>query len=186
MKQLARILISATLLALACTGSALAMEVTIDPNGYTGQWTLDYGDPRSGIAVVTLGKPDTTTGAHTLSLGGTEILFDIAADGTIVPRNQVAAAARGATLRLNTTIIVVDPGLFTGDWRIVEGGTPDLQGKRRITLVRGLRFYALEVGATGGFHFAIDGEGTVSVQNALAATGGYRTLTLNDTERFLQ
>lgn len=186
MKQLARIFISATLLLLACVGSALATEITIDPNGYTGQWTLDYGDPRKGIAVVTLGKPDTTTGAHTLSLGGTEILFDVAADGSIVPRNTAAAAARGATLRLNTTTIVIDPGLFTGDWRIVEGGTPDLQGKRRVTLVRGLRFYALEVGATGGFHFAIDGEGTVSVQNALAATGGHKTLTLNNTERFQQ
>lgn len=186
MKQLAKILISATLLAFACTGSALAQEITIDPNGYTGQWTLDYGDPRTGIAVVTLGKPDTTTLAHTLSLGGTEILFDIAADGTIVPRNLEAAAARGATLRLKTTTIVIDPGLFTGEWRVVEGGTPELTGKRRVTLVRGLQFYALEVGATGGFHFAIDSEGTVSVQNALAATGGYRTLTLNNTERFRQ
>lgn len=184
MKQLANFLISAALLSLACTGSALAMEITIDPNGYTGQWTLDYGDARSGIAVVTLGKPDTVTGAHTLSLGGTEILFDVAADGSIVPRNTAAADARGSTLRLKTAIIVIDPGLFTGDWRIVEGGTPDLQGKRRVTLVRGLRFYALSVGATGGFHFAIDGEGTVSVQNRLAATGGYRTLTLNNTERF--
>jgi hypothetical protein len=186
MKQLANILISATLLSLACTGSALALEIEIDPNGYTGQWTLDYGAPQTGIAVLTLGEPDTTTGAHTLSLGGTEILFDVAADGTIVPRNTDAAAARGGTLRLKTTTIEIDPVHFTGDWRIVEGGTRDLQGKRRVTLVRGLRFYALEIGATGGFHFAIDGEGTVHVENALAATGGPKTLTLNNTERFQQ
>lgn len=186
MKKLVNILISATLLSLACVGSALAMEITIDPNGYAGQWTLDYGDPRTGVAVVTLGEPDTTTGAHTLSLGGTEILFDVAADGTIVPRNTEAAAGRGATLRLKTTTIVIDPVHFTGDWRIVEGGTPDLQGMRRVTLVRGLRFYALEVGATGGFHFDIAGDGTVRVENALAATGGAGTLTLNNTERFVR
>lgn len=186
MKQLAGILISATLLSLAGIGSALALEIEIDPNGYTGEWTLDYGEPRTGVAVVTLGDPDPVTGAHVISLGGAELLFDVAADGTITPRNTKVAAARGGKLRFKTTTIVVDPVHFTGDWRIVEGGTPDLKGMRRITLVRGLQFYALEVGATGGFHFAIDGEGTVSVQNALAATGGYKTLTLNNTGRFLQ
>lgn len=184
MKQLARMLISTTLLSLACTGSALALQVKIDPNGYTGQWTIDYGESRSGVAVVTLGEPDTTTGAHVLSFGGAEILFDVAADGSILPRSPDAAAVRGSTLLLKTATILIDPMHFTGDWRIVEGGTPDLTGKRRVTLVRGVRFYALEVGATGGFHFDIGADGTVRVENALAASGGYKTLTLNNTERF--
>ena len=184
MKQLANILISTTLLAFACTGSALAQEIKIDPNGYTGQWTLDYGKSQKGIGVVTLGKPDPVTLAHTLSFAGTEVLFDIAEDGSIVPRNPDAASARGATLRLNTIQIVVDPGVFPGEWRIVEGGTPNHKGKRRITLVRGLQFYALELAATGGFHFGIDAKGVVTVQNALAATGGLQTLGVNNTERF--
>lgn len=186
MKRLARLLLSVTLLSLACTGSALALEIKIDPNGYTGRWTIDYGEPRSGVAVVTLGEPDTTTGAHVLSLGGAEILFDIGADGSIVPRNPEAAAVRGSALILKTATILIDPVHFTGDWRIVEGGTPDLTGKRRVTLVLGVRFYALEVGATGGFHFDVAGDGTVRVENSLAATGGYRTLTLKSTERFVR
>lgn len=186
MKQLANILISATLLSLACFGSALAVEIEIDPNGYAGKWTVDYGEPRTGVAVVTLGDPDPVTGAHVISLGGAELLFDIADDGTVVPRNTEAAGGHGGKLRLKTTAIQVDPVHFTGDWRIVEGGTPDLTGKQRVTLVLGLRFYALEVAATGGFHFDIAGDGTVHVENELAATGGYETLTLNNTERFLQ
>lgn len=186
MKQLANILISATLLSLACIGSALAVEIEIDPNGYTGEWTVDYGEPRTGVAVVTLGEPDPTTGAHVISLGGAELLFDVAADGSVAPRNDAAASSRGGTLRLKTTTIQVDPVHFTGDWRIVESGTPDMAGIRHVKLVLGLRFYALEVGATGGFHFDIAGDGTVHVENTLAATGGYKKLTLNNTERFLQ
>lgn len=205
MKQLAKILISTTLLAFACAGSALAQEaqapevqadeidktdhgvghrMTIDPNGYTGAWTLDYGEPRKGIAEVTLGKIDPVTFAHTISLGGAELLFDVTEDGSIVPRNRDAADVRGATLRLKPATIVVDPAEFTGEWRIVEGGTGEMKGKRRVTLVRGLDFYAMEVAAIGGFHFAIDGRGMVTVQNELAATGGLQTLTLKNTERF--
>jgi hypothetical protein len=55
---------------------------------------------------------------------------------------------------------------------------------QNVTLVRGLSFYNLEVGATGGFSFDVGADGMVTVRNPLAATGGANTLTLNHTERF--
>jgi hypothetical protein len=184
MKKLLGTLISVLLLGITHVGAALGAQVKIDPAGYTGLWAVDYGPARSGAAIVDLGKVDAATGAHVISLGGAELFFNVAADGTVVVRDSAAATGGVGTLTFNTTGIKVDPAYFAGNWRVVEGATPSLSGEHWIRLVRGLSFYSLEVGATGGFFFHIGTDGTVTVPNAEAASGGLRQLTLNNTERF--
>ena len=54
-----------------------------------------------------------------------------------------------------------------------------------MTLVAGLKYYKMKVGANGGFTFHVGGNGEVTVKNSLAGTGGPGKLVFNNTERFL-
>ena len=184
MKKFARALIISTLICFAYAGTALGVQVRIDPGAYTGVWTVDYGPAQQGVAVVDLTKVDPTTGFHVISIGGAELFFNVAADGTVTVENGKAATGGVGTLTFNTTTIKVNPVFFKGYWRVSAGATPDLFGSHSVTLVPGLRFYNLKVGPTGGFPFDIAGDGTVTVHNSLAASGGFRYLRLNGTKRF--
>jgi hypothetical protein len=186
MKKARAGLVGSVLLCLAYAGTAAAQPVKIDPNGYGGQWTVDYGDPQRGPAIVNLGPEDAAVGAHVISVGGAEIYFRVGANGKVSVRPDAAATGGLRSLRFNTTRIKVDPGLFAGYWRVVDRATPRLTGAQVVTLIRGLDFYSLEVGPTGGFFFHVGADGTVSVPNALAASGGLNSLSLNSTERFLK
>ncbi len=188
MKTVAKALINSTLICFAFVGTALAVQVRIDPADYTGQWTVDYGPVQRGIVVVDLGEPDATTGFHVVSIGGAELFFSVTAEGTVTVKDRFAAKGGVHTLTFNTTTIKVIPESFFGNWRITDGATPDLSGVQFVTLVPGLRFYSFEVGATGGFFFDIAGDGTVTVQNDIAASGGHArrhgVLKLKNTSRF--
>lgn len=181
-----RILLSIALLYFAYAGAAAADLVKIDPSGYAGLWTIDYGPPQQGPATVALGPVDPVVHAHVISIGGAEFFFNLASNGRVTVSPSAAATTGIRYLRFNTTTIKVDPVFFAGSWRVVAGGTGKLAGVQNITLVRGLEFYNMEVGPTGGFSFHVGADGTVSVPNALAASGGANTLTLNNTERFLK
>lgn len=184
MKKLVGTLINAALLCFTYAGSALGIEIMIDPADYTGIWSVDYGHARRGPAVVNLGAPDSTTGAHVISISGAELFFDVGRDGTVTVRNRASATGSAGKLTLKTTAVKIDPVYFRGDWRISAGATQDLRGVQVVSLVPGLKFYNMEVGAIGGFSFHLADDGVVTVRNPLAATGGGRTLTLKSTERF--
>lgn len=179
MNRFTRTLISSTLICFAYAGTALGIQVGIDPAAYGGQWTLDYGPAQRGHVLA-----DLATGSHVISISGAELFFDLAEDGTVTVENRAAVTGGAGTLTFKTTIIRVDPESFAGRWRVSAGATPDLTGVQFVTLVRGLQFYSLAVGATGGFSFDIAGDSMVSVRNSLAATGGRRRLRFNNTERF--
>lgn len=192
MKIFARALISSILICFAYVGTALGVQVRIDPADYTGQWTVDYGPVQRGVVVVDLDERDATTGFHVVSIGGAELFFNVAVNGTVTVKDRFAAEGGSHTLTFNTTTIMVNPVFFLGNWRVSDGATPDLSGVKFVMLVPGLRYYTLEVGATGGFFFDIAGDGTVTVQNDIAASGGqarthgrrHGILELKDTSRF--
>ena len=184
MKKLIGTLISATLLCFAYTGTALGVEIIIDPAAYTGQWTVDYGPAQRGAAVVNLGDVDSTLGAHVISISGAELLFNVTSRGWVRVDNRAAATGGRGKLTFKTTEVEVDPVFFGGKWRVTQGATPELTGVQTVTLVPGLKFYSLKVGSIGGFVFHLADDGSVTVQNDLAATGGHGTLTLKNTRRF--
>ncbi len=179
MKRFTTTLISTALICFACAETEPRVQVKIDPAAYRGQWTLDYGPAQRGRVLA-----DLATGSHVVCISGSELFFDLAEDGTVTVENRAAATGGAGTLTFKTTIIKVNPELFAGRWRVSAGATPDRSGVRFVTLVPGLQFYNLAVGANGGFSFDIAGDGTVTVRNALAATGGRRRLRFNNTERF--
>lgn len=186
MNKVTRILISAALLCLAYAGTAAAAHIKIDPAGYAGLWSVDYGPPHQGPTWVELGPVDPVLHAHVISLGGAELFFKVGRFGYVKVSPSEAATSGFGWLSFNTTTITVDPGFFDGQWRIVAGATGNLVGVQKLTLVPGLKFYNLELGATGGFSFHLGADGTVTVPNSLAASGGANVLTVNHTERFLK
>ncbi|MEX2499818.1 MAG: hypothetical protein WD397_13195 [Wenzhouxiangellaceae bacterium] len=179
-------ILSSLMLCFIHAGAALAVEVTIDTAGYAGEWTVNYGDPHRGPAVVKLGEPDRVVGAHVISLSGAELMFNVdEKTGKVVVQQPEAAEGGRYTLTFNTTKIQIDPGHFRGDWRISGRASRDYRGVQTLLLVKGLSFYGLELGATGAFSFDIAGNGEVTVRNPLAGSGGKNSLTVKNTERFL-
>lgn len=160
------------------------LQVKIHPADYTGQWTVDYGSENQGVAVVDIGEPDATTGFHVVSIGGADLFFSVAADGTVSVENRSAARGGSHALTFNTAKLTVDPLHFLGNWQVSDGATAELSGRQVVTLVRGLRYYTFKLGANGGFSFHIAPDGMVRVPNALAAKGGYGSLVLKNTKRF--
>lgn len=181
MKNLASALLCSALIGVAYAGSAFGVEVDINPGAYMGKWVLDDGVPRQGEASV-----DLAAGTHAIRVAGTDdILFEVDSSGWVTVHNSAAAGGWKHKLWLRTTTVSVNPVFFTGNWRVSAGGTVDHIGAQSVVLVRGVRFYSFEVGGTGGFFFHVASDGTVSVENPLAASGGAGTLTLNNTERFV-
>jgi len=185
MRKLMSTLVSAALLGFV--GTAQGVEVTIDPGAYTGQWVVDYGPARQGPATVNLGAADPVTGGHVISISGAELYFSVSASGrvSVITSGAAKAAKKGSKLTFNTTTVAVDPGFFGGEWRVTQGATPNLIGPQTMTLVAGLQHYNMKLGANGGFTFHLATDGTVTVKNTLAGTGGSGTLTFNNTERFV-
>lgn len=185
MKKFIGMLISATLLGSAYVGTAQGVEITINPGAYTGQWSLNYGPPRQGLAVVELGAADPVLGSHLISISGAELLFKVSSKGRVSGITKGAGTGGRRNLTFTTATVAVDPGFFPGEWRVTQGATANFTGPQTMTLVRGLKFYSMSMGANGGFTFHIADDGTVKVKNNLAGTGGPGTLTFNNTERFL-
>lgn len=186
MKTCVKLLISSGLICCVYTGDALGAQVRIDPAGYLGQWTVDYGLVQQGVVIVDLGDADPASGLHVISIGGAELSFGVAVDGEVTVENSVAATGGAGTLTFNTATILVNPVSFSGLWRVTDGATADLSGPQYVTLVPGLSFYSLEVGANGGFSFDLAGSGRVTVRNDTAAIGSYGYLELKNTQRFLR
>lgn len=186
MKKTIGILSSIILLGFSYVGSTFAVDVTIVPGTYTGKWSVDYGPAQQGRGKVTLGAIDPAINSHLISISGAEIFFNVDNGGAVTVINSEAAhGARNGQLHFKTIDIEVNPAHFTGKWRVTQGATADLTGIQTITLVKGLSFYNMKVGANGGFTFHIGADGNVSVKNAVAGAGGLGTLSFGDTERFL-
>lgn len=184
MGNLNNILISVSMLCGVISSAALAVEITIDPAAFSGDWMVDYGPVQRGPAVINLGEPDPVRGAHVISISGAELMFNADANGLVTPNNPKSAYGEKYRLVFNTVQITVDPVFFSGKWRVSQGATKNMFGVQTVALVPGLKFYSMKVGSTGGFDFHINDEGTVIVRNELAAKGGPGSLKLNNTEKF--
>ena len=117
-----RMLLSLALLLVVFTTPAWAFSITIDPAAYTGGWRFvgigDFG----GLQTF-----DVAEGTYTLLVAGHDgaFTFDVDASGNVTSQNSAAATGAGSTLTFNTTQISVDPGAYTGGWRLVGIGQFD-------------------------------------------------------------
>jgi hypothetical protein len=185
MKKLIGILISIILSGFSYVGSTFAIDITIDPGAYTGKWSVDYGPSQQGVAQVSLGAADPVINSHLISISGAELFFNVDAFGQVSVISRAAAKGRPGKLIFKTTAIEVDPAHFPGKWRVTQGATAGLTGRQSVTLVAGLKFYNMKVGANGGFTFHVGRNGEVTVKNSIAGSGSIGTLTFNNTERFM-
>lgn len=172
MSSFVKNLIWSAVIGLAFAEGAAAVQIEINPGAYSGVWSVDYGPDQTGAAYVDLHEVDATTGFHVVSLGGTEFFFSVSPDGEVIVENTAAADGGRGVIRFNTTMVYVDPANHIGPWQVTDAATPKLQGPQLVTLVRGLQFYGLEVGAIGAFFFDIGPRGRVTVHQPLAGTGG--------------
>jgi hypothetical protein len=154
------------------------VSVSVNPNGYSGKWTIDVhsGD---GSKVV-----DLIPGSYQVKFALTGFDINVAVDGTISVENTVSAIGGQGTLTFNTTTLNVNPNGYEGRLSIGAGpvlGSPSNPTETLSTLVVPGLSYTFEVAYHANFRISIDGNGNVTTDNDAAASTSGNTLTLNTT-----
>ena len=131
----------------AATGSTNTItfnntELNVEPDAYTGGWTIAGVKRTAGPLSVTL-VPGINYVMYVSDVPG-RFGFGLAANGDATSHNAAAATGMGNTLALNNTVINIEPGLSTSRW--VINGTTAGEGPQLVTLVPGVG-YSFYVGS---------------------------------------
>ncbi|HEX6087149.1 MAG TPA: LamG-like jellyroll fold domain-containing protein [Thermoanaerobaculia bacterium] len=146
--------------------AASGVPVTIDPNGYAGEWALDgIARPPGAVTV------DLVPGRHRITQPHS-VYFDVDAAGNIAVIDADSADGAPNRLTWRTFPVAIDPGAYTGPYRLV---LRELRGPQSLVLPVGL----LGVTLDSGFQFRLQRDGNISVLNGVSATGGLQRLTFN-------
>ena len=153
------------------------VTVTIDPQRYVGRYRIRHTYPNrfrnQRDVVLVPGLRYQLANDETLGDPG-QFQFDVDGAGNVTSADPVSGIGVGTTLRLNNVDVLIDPGGFTGNYRlgsslpIIEAGPGNrYTGPTAVTLVPGLRwvFDNLAEPSTGlrqRFQFDVDGVGAVT------------------------
>ncbi|HUR32535.1 MAG TPA: PxKF domain-containing protein [Vicinamibacterales bacterium] len=98
------------------------------------------------------------------------------AGGTVTVANPASATGGVRRVTFNTALLTVSPGAFPGEWKFEHITGQLVGGPYSVQFVPGTTGM-IGVG-TGSFSFAMSNTGDVTIDNAVSATGGLRTITL--------
>ncbi len=160
----------------AAPAEAAPVEITVDPDGYTGRWVIQGATSfLSGRQTVSV-EP----GTRRVQIGvGGIFLITVSTDGTVTSLNSDAATALGNVLTFENTTISVDPDGYTGLWSL-QFAADHLPGARSVLVVPGVN-YRVRIGVGGSFLITVAGDGTVTSLNPDAATVVGGVLTFENT-----
>ncbi len=140
------------------TSPAWAVNVTIDPGDYQGNYSVNGTSFIRVIGIQDVDIPVGTTRIQIAHIGGFDIEVD--ASGDVTSQNPDAAVGGAGTLTFNNKDVQIDPGDYNGHqnfYRLVWS-TGNLTGPQTIALVPEIPF-SLEISADSGKHFLIDANG---------------------------
>lgn len=177
--QIARIAL-ASAAAFLVSAAAHSLPVTIDPGDYVGPYTVSQHTNLSGVQTV-----DLDPGSRFIVFPSTSSLsFDVDNSGNVSNFSRPGAAvANGSTITLQTVQVSVDPGAYTGPYRIFPSQTADASGVQTASVVRNFRDWAVVFKSTSNIRFDVDAAGTISnIRRAGAGTTDGSTIFLNTTQ----
>ncbi len=155
------------------------LAINIDPGSFTGEWYIGLNGVSAaefdtGIKAVTI-VPGVRYHFFIGGIGGHSTTINSSPGGTLVLNNP-AFTGSPSTLTFNTTDVVIDPGVFAGEWGISR--VPPIQiGAVTTALVNGTRYLLFVGGGNNSrFIFNIDDNGLLTVDNGQSAVGGLASL----------
>lgn len=150
------------------TAPPVEFEIIIDPGSYLGRFYPHGKGELSGISRTKLPVGPVLIELYEKGMHF-DLIFNIRPTGDIDPasiRPIGAATAIGRTLRFQTVDLDVDPGKFTGIYKI--GGFAKTSGPERFSLVKGLKNF-LQIHRTGtngeSIELAVSDLGAISTSN---------------------
>jgi hypothetical protein len=128
----AQLVISLAFLAVVY-GTAFAFPITIEPEAYTGQYSVVGKPAVTGATTVEL-----TAGSYILQLSGNEngFRFEVDAAGQVTSNNSAAAHGSGSTLVFHTTTITIDPTTYPGTYSVAAVSPQPGTGPRTVSCCR--------------------------------------------------
>ncbi|MFT5681224.1 MAG: hypothetical protein ACI8RZ_002130 [Myxococcota bacterium] len=179
--------IGTAMAALMASGAAWALPVTIDTNGYEGNWW----DP-TGVRHLpgdTLATVDLDPGTHYVKVNWeAAFYFDLDASGEVTILNGldgITADGGAGQITFLPIPVTIDPSGFPGTINYTGGVIQGSDGVQDVLLVPGISHYNVVIGfhtEADQFRMMLAADGTVTTDNAGAAAGGDRLFTLNTTD----
>jgi len=159
-----------------------AVQVTIDPGEYAGQWHITTITSSASNGPQTV---DLDPGTYNIDVAGAHarFTFHVSESGVVTSNNADAAEGRQNILTFNNTLLTVNPVGYSGKWRI-NRVTSDLTGLQEVVVVPGLGYSMIVAGESyygAGITFHVAGDGVVTLDNADSAVGGPNTLAFKNT-----
>jgi len=173
------LLVSTMALIVTFSESALAaFSITIDPDAYTGKYSVPGAVSVTGVQIVSL-----NAGTHFVDIGpGINFSFSVSSTGDVTSGNPAAAHGVGSTLTFHTTTISVDPTVdYTGTYSLRGVDISSSSGLESFVLLPGIGGYLLDIAPGVGFRFEVSSSGQVTSRNLTAAHGVGSTLVFDTT-----
>ncbi len=156
------------------TSSATAIQISIDPGAYSGNYAISGQLKPTSI--------DLAPGTHTVTIApSNSFSFSVGEDGSVTPLNPASAEGRARSLTFKTATIRVRPKNYTGTYAISGvDGTPGQSGNRSFVVVPGVPGYILHIAPSNNFRFDVDDMGRVVTPNTAAARSNGDRLIFNN------
>lgn len=151
----------------------LTTPVAVDPAAYLGEWSMQRVDAFTpGPRSVTLVRDQRYL---VNSGGGGSFWIRLTADGRVDVENGVSAVGGPGALTFNVFSLTVDPGAYTGRWRIdriVPERESPLGAEAGVTVVAGTTLRVVAGASSFGSYFdvVVGADGSLSVPNGVSAT----------------
>lgn len=160
-----------------------AVEVTVRPGAYTGNWDiLSETGLLTGTQTVML-EPG-SYGLRVAALATGTFTFDVLATGEVVVPGGVSATGGQNVLDFITEPVTVRTNAYDGQWGLIRVNFATI-GDQTVELVPGLRYLFVVGGLSStqgsGFEIHLADDGSVTSFTPAAATGGPNSLDLHTT-----
>lgn len=155
------------LLLLLVSPAVFAVEIAIDPQAYGAYWASAHNGQRyMGVQTLDLpvGENWIRVGHNSTSGNSSDVFFKITDTGALalsdIQDSSESIEFAGNTLYFKNTDIAVDPVNYQGYYQLYLASNANLTGNQMLTLVPGLDYRFMLVGASFA-NFHINGDGTL-------------------------
>lgn len=145
--------------------------VQFDPVDYLGSYTPLNFDPYSGVQTLAL-IPGLNWGVR---FGNGQADFAIDAAGTVTTTDTDSITAAGSTVTFNNVDVTIDPGTFTGDYRL--DGIGNVSGIQDIVVVPGVPWRIISGGQRGPSFIVSENPCTVDPAEGIDFLGAHYDIT---------
>ncbi len=161
-------------------------SLTVQANGYTGNWSINGVTASAQTGTVVLSVPKASSG-YVFNVLGTAFTFDVSGTNVVTTTSSYATGGTNS-LTLNMVSVQVDAKGFTGQWTIGNVTSGWVRDTQTVTMMKNFNYRISFWPGNSYVAFGVDAGGGLSIQSAggqattgvVTASAGKLTFTTDD------